>query len=125
MMFLGMILAAIIGLVIVADEPAPVEPEPEPTVEVFVSRDGCTAPIHWADMCTDTPYSDGMPAPIAPVPTTEPVPFPPLEECEQEDSVNCFWNACSRGDGNGTSFISGPADADGEPMFIFYLPGMC
>ena len=44
-----------------------------------------------------------------PVQTATPAPTPTstvdLPPCEYEDSDNCFWDAQSRGNGEGTSFV--------------------
>ena len=33
-----------------------------------------------------------------------------LPDCPTEDSKSCYWNAQTRGDGQGISFISGPEE---------------
>jgi hypothetical protein len=51
--------------------------------------------------------SDSVSGPVAT--PTPPVPSSPvysLPACAEEDSTNCYWDAQSRGNGKGTSFVN-------------------
>lgn len=73
------------------------------------------APIFAASLAAGFALGYALDSTAAPLPTPtmtvtvtpEPTPAPSstLPPCEYEDSDNCFWDAQSRGNGEGTSFV--------------------
>ena len=61
------------------------------------------APIFAASLAAGFALGYALDSTADPLPT--PAPSSTLPPCEYEDSDNCFWDAQSRGNGEGTSFV--------------------